>query len=332
MADSAERIKFRHSCGKKISCPARLAGKYVRCPRCGQPAAVPAEVADHTRDERPAALADDQRCQLRRHGQGAVVETTVGRLKADAAAGALSGDDMIRLRDTGEWIPLSELPEVAAHIQSAPSRVGGFRFDSSEPETQDDAMTETDARAMCERHPDRPAEYVCSQCRKPLCPECRNRLEGQVYCETCSDRLIAELREQLKAALPSEATPAEALQSVEATALPEERRDASSETGVAQTLAFSLNRAIHLELGAAFLLSWLGVGWMYMGRMKTGIRLLAANFGLVILELTAVLANRERLPSFADGLWWVIPCLLIQNLALGAASALRLRRRMLGVE
>ncbi len=333
-SDSADRVKFRHTCGKKISCPSRVAGKFVRCPRCGQAAAVPTEVRDHTIDDPPARLSDKQPCQLRRGGQGVVVKTTVGKIKADAAAGALAGEDLIRLGDTGEWLPIKDHAELAAHLGEQPSRVGGISFDLHEPETQEDALGEADAaRAMCEHHPDRPAEFLCSQCRKALCPECCNRLDGEPYCEQCTDNLLAELRKQAAVAKgeqpptsPDE-TPAETIQSVAAKALASTAQtDPLSDTGLAEQAVVTVNKAVYLELALAYVLSWPGIGWLHAGQSKVGFTLLVSNFALVICELLALLAFRSALPGLAGGLWLVIPGLLLQNILIGTCSAVMLRR------
>jgi len=86
------------------------------------------------------------------------------------------------------------------------------------------------------------------------------------------------------------------------------------------------NQAVRIELLLSYFLSWLGIGWISAGKSTTGATLLVGNFALVIIELIALLANQKSLPSFSEGLWWVIPALLIQNIIVGTASAYALRR------
>ena len=329
------RIKFRHTCGKKISCPERLAGKAVKCPRCGQAAPVPDKVGDHTLSHEPPRLADDRACHLRRAGQGVVVSTTVGQIKADAGAGVLTSDDMVRLSDTEEWMPLRRHPQLAAHLNDAPSRVGGIRFDSEEPETEEDTATDRPTpKGPCHFHPDRPAERVCCHCGKALCPECRNRLQQEIFCEDCSNELIATLEADADAAQRVsntdllDETPAEAMTSVPVTTLPGRPRpqESPSGTGLGIEQIAADNRAVYIELGFAYALSWLGIGWLCAGRATTGLLLLAGNFCAVIVELLVLHASQAKLPTFAEGLWWIVPAILLQNILLGTASAYALRR------
>ncbi len=41
----------------------------------------------------------------------------------------------------------------------------------------------------CYIHPDREAEWTCSACGQPICPECKVSLQGKVYCNPCVEKM-----------------------------------------------------------------------------------------------------------------------------------------------
>ena len=296
---------------------------------------VPTSGGDHTVGRPAPRVADDQSCQLRRAGQGVVATASVGKVKKDAAAGRLTGDDLVRVGGATEWIPLRSHPQFSAHLSEAPSRVGGIRFDSSDPTTEEDAIaTAQPVRGACHLHADRAAEYSCCHCSAALCPECRNRLQGEVFCENCTNELIATLEAEADAA-PRQAgvtsrdeTPAEALTSVPVTArtAPPPKEDTPTDVSVSSDQVAALNRAIYIELAMSYVLPWLGIGWLCAGRSATGLLLLAGGLFLVIVELLVLLKYQDVLPAFSEGLWLVIPALLLQNIIVGTLSACALRR------
>lgn len=335
-------IKFRHICSKKISCPDHLAGRSIRCPKCGEAVRVPKEVRDHTArqggpEPPPAKHADDpdahsQECELRPGGQAAVISTTLGEVRRGVADGSVSSEDLVRAPGAAEWTPVADHPDLSAAFIDAPSRVGGIRFsvsddaggdgplpepDVREPEADDVEAVATLGSDMCSNHASRTAEYFCSRCERPMCPECMNKARGQILCEACTDRLLSESESGASAQDAGAVTWDEELEADAAVA------DDAHRTRVDRIRA--ANRAVITELLLACFLSWLGIGWLCCGRAVTGMLLLAGNFCLVTAELCVVLMGPFRLPPFSTCLMVGIPFLLLQNALVGTISSVMLR-------
>lgn len=41
----------------------------------------------------------------------------------------------------------------------------------------------------CYTHPEREAQWTCTACGKPVCPECKVALQGKVYCNPCAEKM-----------------------------------------------------------------------------------------------------------------------------------------------
>ena len=323
-------IKFRHSCGKKISCPDDLVGRTVRCPKCGGPARVPDALGDHTAalDEEAlsalepemAQVADDETCELRPGSLATVVKTTMGEVRTGILNGDVKADDLFRTSSAEPWAPVRSCPEFAAELGDAPSRVGGISFSQPDPAPAEDEAYDFPAPApepaaqvlgnnVCARHASRPAEYFCTRCEQALCPECMNKVQGEIVCEECTDRLFTD----------AEARPSDPW------GLPGESRDyaapSPTDTDLSPDEVKLANRAMTTELALACLLCWVGIGWLYFGRALTGLLLLVSYFCLVIAELSVFLSGPLRPPPWDTFLKWGIPFLLLQNALVGVISA-----------
>ena len=314
-------IKFRHTCGKKVSCPDHFAGKPIRCPKCSEVVRVPGQVGDHTvaQDEVEAVLSRaskpqdpaEQVCELRRVGQARVVTSSLAELREAVAQGAVSGDDLVRMAGAEAWAPVRTHPEFASDLQDAPSRVGGFNFADPAPQSEVEARAlgqGLDER-MCVRHADRPAEYFCSRCEKALCRECQNKLRGDIFCPDCTEQFLDELQAY----------------SPELMAEPQEDA-AGTETGDAAAAIRATNRAVVIEWLLAVFLSCVGIGWLCCGKALAGLLLLAGNFSLVIGELCVILFGPFRPSSFAVFLMVAVPFILLQNTLVGTISAITLQK------
>lgn len=323
-------IKFRHSCGKKISCPDELVGRSVRCPKCGEPARVPNDLGDHTStldDEgQPAPepemgqIADHESCELRPGGQATVVRTTMGDVRKGLLNGDVKADDLLRIPNATSWAQVRSYSELAAELGDAPSRVGGISFSPSEPAPAEDEAYDFSApepeqaadvlgNSVCAHHASRPAEYFCTRCEQAMCSECMNKIQGEILCEECSDRLLADAEAQ-----PSDpwGMPNESL----ALAAP-----SAADIDLSPDRVKLANRAMVTELALACVLCWLGIGWLYFGRALTGLLLLVSYFCLVIAELSVFLTGPLRPPPWDTFLKWGIPFMLLQNALVGVISA-----------
>ena len=321
-------IKFRHSCGKKISCPDDLVGRTVRCPKCGEPARVPDLLGDHTAvldDEarsapEPGQVAADELCELRPGGQATVVRTTMDEVRRGILNGDVKADDLLRISGAAAWAHVRSCPELAAELGDAPSRVGGISFSQSEATPpEDDAYDVSPPEVgpavdalgnnVCARHASRPAEYFCTRCEQPMCPECMNKVQAEIVCEECTDRLFidAEARPSDPWGLPGESLGLTDPSAADVDLSPDQVKLA--------------NRAMITELALACFLCWVGIGWLYFGRALTGLLLLVSYFCLVIAELSVFLSGPLRPPPWDTFLKWGIPFLLLQNALVGVISA-----------
>ena len=334
-------IKFRHICGKKISCPDNLAGRSIRCPKCGEAVRVPKELGDHTAKQREleplapestdAAAPDSQACELRPGGQAAVISTTLGEVRRGAADGSIAGEDLVRTAGASDWMCVRDHPELAAAFIDAPSRVGGIRFSVSdvaaadapaagaegEPPKADEAKAAPLGKDVCSCHASRKAEYFCSQCERAMCPECMNKVQGRILCEDCTDKLISDI--ESRSPEPDEVRVGwDDSRATDAELADETRRTRADRIRTA-------NRVVITELLLACFLSWLGIGWLCCGRPVRGLLLLAGNFCLVTAELCVVLMGPFRSPPLSICLMVGIPFLLVQNALVGTISAVALR-------
>lgn len=99
------------------------------------------------------------------------------------ASGQIEPDDMIINDDLADWIRAAEVLELfdlfeeGGETTSRPRKV-----EAHPPKEQKEDIEIPD----CVNHAGRPAETICVGCGKFICKECREQMEGKVYCRRCA--------------------------------------------------------------------------------------------------------------------------------------------------
>ncbi|GAB4340123.1 MAG: hypothetical protein Kow0099_15800 [Candidatus Abyssubacteria bacterium] len=104
-------------------------------------------------------------------------------LRQWVASGQIAPDDMIINDDLADWIRAAEVLELFDLFEKGNEVVSRQRrAEAHTVKKREDDVEVPD----CINHPGRPAETICVGCGKFICKECREQLEGKVYCRRCA--------------------------------------------------------------------------------------------------------------------------------------------------
>ena len=79
----------------------------------------------------------------------------------------------------GEWKRIADVLPLQGHARGEPA---------AEPQPEKGAQEEQKSveTFYCEKHPDKPAEGLCAQCKKDFCEDCLTSRNGKFYCPDCT--------------------------------------------------------------------------------------------------------------------------------------------------